>query len=510
MLVGDPVAVAADGDHLTPGASYFGRNRYIEYVAGDLPLVLSVPHEGDLLPAEIPDRQQAVTVADTWSIEYTLAVADVIYQLTGRHPHVVVNHLQRVKLDANRDLAYGAQDSPAAQQAWHEFHDFLDAAEASAVEQCGRGLYLDMHTNGQAGGWIQLGYGIPASDLTLSDAELDRPGHVVESSLRSLATVSGESLSSLLRGPDSLGALLEDRGYRAVPSDVVATLPPGITYYDGGYNVFRHGSRDGGGVDGIQVETPIDFVRPENIQAYATVLGEAILSFMEMHYGFDFSRDAGTLCPAFADLDPGDRSTSAIEALYQEGVAQPCNSSPRLFCPGEALTRGDAAQMIGRVIRPADTGTGPIEPIFQDIPADDPLAHWAAVMWQAGLGTSCRQNRLAFCPDQGFSREEASRTFLQLLKGPAYSPPPPTGEFADLSKDDWSTWWDEAAYKEGLIQPCAGGASLRFCPDETVSRGEAAVMLATIADVHGPDVHAADEGASSDPADGAGPRAMNR
>lgn len=479
LLIGTPPPAAAATDRLTPGTSYFGRNQYIEYIAGDLPLVLSVPHGGELIPAEIPDREQAVVVPDTWSVEYALAVADVIHKLTGRHPHLVINHLQRVKLDANRDLAYGAQESPAAQQAWHEFHGFVDLAKSSAVEQCGRGLYLDLHSNGQAGGWIQLGYGIPASDLTLSNEELDRPGHVNESSLRSLSVISGKGLSSLLRGPESLGGLLEARGYSAVPSDVVP-WPYGITYFDGGYNLYRHGSRNGGGVDGIQLETPVDYIRPEKVQTYARVLGEAILSFMEMHYGLALSPENAGLCPAFADVGPGQPSYAAIESLYLRDVLQPCSTDPRLFCPGAPLTRADAALMIGRVVQRGSAMPAKLEAIYQDLLEGDPLLPWTSLMWRTGIGFSCRGDRLAFCPDRSFTRAEAARTFLILVKGQAYLPASPTGVFADLPQDHWMTWWAEAAYREGLINPCAEGASLRFCPDASLSRGEAAELLAMV------------------------------
>jgi hypothetical protein len=509
MLVGGPPPTAADDGRLTPGTSYFGRNGYIEYIAGDLPLVISVPHGGDLRPDEIPDREQAVTVADTWSIDYALAVADVIYQLTGHRAHVVINHLQRVKLDANRDLAYGAQDSPEAQQAWHEFHEFIDLAETSAVEQCGRGLYLDLHTNGQAGGWVQLGYGVPASDFLLSNEDLDRPAHVAESSLRSLSNVSGEGLAALLRGEHSLGSLLEARGYRAVPSNIVP-WPHGITYYDGGYNLFRHGSRNGGGVDGIQIETSIDYVRPESIQTYSRVLGEAILSFMEMHYGFNLAQREGSLCPAFADVDPAQRSSAAIEALYKEGIALPCSESPRLFCPGSPLTRGDAAQMIGRALLPATTSPSTTEAVYHDIPADDPLTPWVTMLWQAGLMTSCRRDRLAFCPNEGFTRVDAAKAFLQLLKGPAYVPPPPSGLFSDLSEKDWRTWWAEAAYAEGLLQPCGETTSLQFCPDEVLSRAQGADILAAIVEARPPGMSLAEDGGSLSPGKTAAPRATNR
>src|SRR5262245_1097109 len=43
----------------TPGQSYFGRNNYIEYIAGDSPVILSATHGGDLTPAQIPDRTDA-------------------------------------------------------------------------------------------------------------------------------------------------------------------------------------------------------------------------------------------------------------------------------------------------------------------------------------------------------------------------------------------------------------------------------------------------------------------
>jgi hypothetical protein len=39
-----------------PGVSYFGRSNYIQYVAGDLPMIISAPHGGSLTPSEIPDR----------------------------------------------------------------------------------------------------------------------------------------------------------------------------------------------------------------------------------------------------------------------------------------------------------------------------------------------------------------------------------------------------------------------------------------------------------------------
>ena len=37
-----------------PGQSYFGQNNYVEYIAGNLPIIIGVPHGGTLTPANLP------------------------------------------------------------------------------------------------------------------------------------------------------------------------------------------------------------------------------------------------------------------------------------------------------------------------------------------------------------------------------------------------------------------------------------------------------------------------
>jgi hypothetical protein len=167
--------------------------------------------------------------------------------------------------------------------------------------------------------------------------------------------------------------------------------------------------------------------------------------------------------------------------------------------------------MIGRFIGPANPESSTTETIYRDIPLGDPLTPWATLMWQEGLITSCRADRLAFCPDEGFSRAEAAKTFLELLKGPAYLPTPPQGLFADLSVDDWRTWWVEAAYAEGLMQPCVDTTSLEFCPDEVISRAQAADLLAMVESVNAPGARAGvGEGTPLGSGKTASPRATNR
>ncbi len=48
----------------TNGSVYYGRNKYVEYYPGNLPIILSVPHGGNMMPDEINDRTYGTNVND--------------------------------------------------------------------------------------------------------------------------------------------------------------------------------------------------------------------------------------------------------------------------------------------------------------------------------------------------------------------------------------------------------------------------------------------------------------
>src|SRR3954464_13886105 len=71
------------------GKSYFGRNRYIEYLAGDLPFILSAPHGGRERPEELPDREEGTFAFDTNTQELARAISEELRAKTGHWPHVI-------------------------------------------------------------------------------------------------------------------------------------------------------------------------------------------------------------------------------------------------------------------------------------------------------------------------------------------------------------------------------------------------------------------------------------
>lgn len=271
-----------------PGNSYFGKNNYVEYMAGNLPLIISVPHGGALTPPDIPDRKCGdETVTDSYTINLALEIRDAIFSITGLYPHIIINNLKRTKLDANRDLNEAACGNESAGQAWTEFHIFLDSASAIVTRKSGKGLYIDLHGHGHAIQRLELGYLLTAAQLAGNDAVLNTSTLENYSSIKKLIQTNVLKLthSDLLRGLSSLGALFSAKGFPAVPSFDDRYPLSGQSYFSGGYNTERHGSKTTGTIDGIQIECNQD-VRFNDLSRkdFAYKAAEVFLDFLTKHY----------------------------------------------------------------------------------------------------------------------------------------------------------------------------------------------------------------------------------
>lgn len=272
----------------SPATTYHGRNQYIEYLPGDLPIVISAPHGGTLVPSEIPDRTSGTTVRDTNTEELVRTIGDALAALTGKRPHVIICRLRRIKLDANREIVEAAQGNRLAQRAWFEYHSFIDAAKEAVLDGHGRGFYIDLHGHGHEIDRLELGYLLSATELGLADATIEETTYENRSSIRELSQRSAASFAGLLRGPTSLGALLENQGFAAVPS--VSQPDPGTDpYFSGGYNTARHGSETAGEFSGVQIEAHYEGVRDNatNRATFAAALAAVLDAYLAAHAGLD-------------------------------------------------------------------------------------------------------------------------------------------------------------------------------------------------------------------------------
>ncbi|HMQ77032.1 MAG TPA: T9SS type A sorting domain-containing protein [Flavobacteriales bacterium] len=273
-----------------PGQTYLSPNGHVEYRCGDLPLVISVPHGGALMPTDIPDRTCNSPVYDTDAntIQLGEAIDSVFAANEGCRPHLVICHLARRKLDANRNLADGACGDPQAEFAWQAFHAFIDSAKARVTADAGKGLYLDLHGHGHTVQRLELGYLLYEDELAFSDATLNTNTYINYSSIRNLAldNLLGLAHADLLRGSLALGTRLGAMGFPAVPSLQDPFPMPGEPYFSGGYNTARHSSYGGGTIDGLQVECHFTGVRDNaaNRVRFADSLRVAVVAFLKDHY----------------------------------------------------------------------------------------------------------------------------------------------------------------------------------------------------------------------------------
>jgi len=231
--------VSAKQDAVAPGKSRFGEKDQIEYIVGDLPVIISVPHGGRLAPTEMPDRKSGVLLADENTDLLAREIVQAIHRQTGKYPHVIICHLKRIKLDCNREVKEAAQGNAEAERAWQEFHNFIEQARESVVETNGAGLYIDLHGHGHPEARIELGYLLSNNQLKIRDSELE--GLKDQTSIRQLADDSKVPFVELLRGDASFGWLMQQRGFPAVPSPEFPHAG-GEKYFNGGYNSRRYGS----------------------------------------------------------------------------------------------------------------------------------------------------------------------------------------------------------------------------------------------------------------------------
>lgn len=263
------------------GKSYFGRNDYVEYIAGELPVIILAPHGGTIRAADMPNRANPDTLRDTSTEELARAIDTAFVALTGKHPHVVLCRVHRIKVDCNRTESVGAGSDPEAKQAWQEFHGFIGAAREQVLGSTGRGLVVDLHGHGHAVPRLELGYLLSGAELGLPDATLDAPAWRDSASVREVLWRTGRSLPAVLRGPEALGTRLAARGYPSVPS-AQDPAPNGAPYFSGGYNTLTYGSLAGGTISALQLEAHYAGVRdtPAARGAFARALAEELRGYL--------------------------------------------------------------------------------------------------------------------------------------------------------------------------------------------------------------------------------------
>ena len=269
-------------DGLVPGSTYWGKQHFVECIAGNLPVIISVPHGGSLTPEFMPDRIFGVTVRDGGTQEVARHMIEEFYKRTGKYPFVVLNNLHRKKLDANREEFEATAEDPIAGTAWNEYHAFIDSATQWIRKNFGRGLFIDLHGHNHPIEQIEIGYRLEEEDLALSDSCLNMKEIVEKSSMKNILKISSLSHADIIRGGASFGALFAKYSVPSTPSPSVP-VPQSAQFFGGGYNVSRHAAEDPGIMFGVQIELNRKLRTSSESNHTAVVLVDVILEFLDRH-----------------------------------------------------------------------------------------------------------------------------------------------------------------------------------------------------------------------------------
>lgn len=293
----------------------------VVYLAGNLPLIISVPHGGTLTPA-IPDRKGSWGFINKQDDVATINLARelikaIMDKTNGKYPHAVMNNLSRTKIDQNR--GWGEDRNPTSGRggdAWKDYHERFIASVAipEVLKHYHTGLFIDLHGKpDKYGADIIIGYNLTAQDLSHSDQKLNtsKKSYADKSTIRFLSRklAAEVTFADLLRGSarkhESFGSLLQEgineinriykKKYSVIPRH---NQKHPFVNLSGGYNIqmycgVRHGAidnrygyTDSRFISGFQIEVCRE-IRLKNRSMridFARKLADAIISYMDRNF----------------------------------------------------------------------------------------------------------------------------------------------------------------------------------------------------------------------------------
>lgn len=249
----------------TPAKVHFDKEHFTEYIEGNMPLVISVPHGGATLLPEVPLRncKGAVTVTDSKTIELAREIQKSFEEKHNLTPHIIICHLSRKNVDQNRAIEEGTCGNEAMRTPWNNFHHYIDSALNLAAKQYGQTVYIDLHGHGHKNQRLELGYLLKGDELA-GLKKADKVTLAKKSSVNNLLLKNKKlNLDDLLIGSHAFGTIISEVGFPAVPSKQDKAPTADEWYFNGGYNTVTYTSSSYPNVFGFQIESNYKGVRDE-------------------------------------------------------------------------------------------------------------------------------------------------------------------------------------------------------------------------------------------------------
>lgn len=173
----------------------------------------------------------------------------------------------------------------------------------------------------------------------------------------------------------------------------------------------------------------------------------------------------------FSDVPEGDVHEPAINALAEMGLFEDTLCEDGLFCPGDPMKRWVMAVWLIRALGGEVTTTGSSR--FADVDAASWWSPYVEELAHREITKGCRTEPPRYCPDGTVTRAEmASFLFRAFDLEPAES----SAGFTDVDVGSTHGADIDALFAAGVTAGCADDP-LRYCPGQSVKRGEMATFL---------------------------------
>ncbi len=256
---------------------------YIKYLQGNIPIIISAPHGGDLKPEHIPNRTYGKKGRDKYTDLLVQDIALEFFNQTGKYPYIIILELSRKKLDVNREIKEATQENETAINIYNTYHFTIENFIKEINQKFGKGLFIDLHGHSHPNSYIEFGYLLSNDILKLSDNEIAK--FQKSSSIKNLSLTSKKTFIEQLKGESSFSGIMSKKGYKTIPSK---NIPYALDdkYFKGAYNTKKYGSFNEENVNAVQVELPrLGFRDTQtNRQKFAKDFVNSIIEFMMIHY----------------------------------------------------------------------------------------------------------------------------------------------------------------------------------------------------------------------------------
>jgi hypothetical protein len=197
-------------------------------------------------------------------------------------------------------------------------------------------------------------------------------------------------------------------------------------------------------------------------------LGASVLVILTLVIAWPEDVDAIVLNGSFVD-DNGSVHENGIEAIALAGITTGCNPpTNNRFCPGNRLTRAEAATFLARAFKLPDDG---IDHFVDD--NGHVLEGGINKLAAAGITKGCNPPvNDRFCPDRSLTRAE----FAAFIARARVLPSSSTDHFIDDNGHVLEASINRIA-DAGITVGCNPPTNNRFCPSDNVTRAETATLL---------------------------------